>query len=222
MITQVCSHYLVWTCNSHHQLRIMQLSAPNMEHKRLKPEHSISAGAVQGGHLRTDTGQALKRARPGQSALDWSPSGLTKSSGLQLWCETNSQTQSCFWMSPLPEACRRRLNKNPSDQSIVFTLASRLFRKPAGGYLLGPLTRSMRTVLPEQELVVKNSSRLLIRATTWAIASSTLPFLLKSSFFKHCFFHRPNSFSMFTGCSCRSSPGNTKDYTSSVSVHLSD
>lgn len=63
----------------------------------------------------------------------------------------------------------------------------------------GPLTRSMRMILPEQELVVKNSSRLLIRETTWVIPSSTLPFLLTSSFFAFCFFHRLNSFSIFTG-----------------------
>lgn len=58
------------------------------------------------------------------------------------------------------------------------------------------LTVSMRMTLPEQELVVKNSSRLLIRDTTCSMSSSTLPFLLWSSLFRHCFFHWLNVFSI--------------------------
>lgn len=59
-----------------------------------------------------------------------------------------------------------------------------------------PLTPSMRMILPEQELVVKNSSQLFSRDTTCSMSWSTLPFLLRSSFFRHCFFHWLNVFSM--------------------------
>lgn len=58
------------------------------------------------------------------------------------------------------------------------------------------LTPSIRMILPEQELVVKYSSQLLSRATTCLMSSSTLPFLLRSSLFRHCFFHWLNIFSI--------------------------
>lgn len=54
----------------------------------------------------------------------------------------------------------------------------------------------MRMTLPEQELVVKNCSQLLIRDTTCSMSSSTLPFLLRSSLFTHCFFHWLKVFSI--------------------------
>lgn len=58
------------------------------------------------------------------------------------------------------------------------------------------LTPSIRMILPEQELVVKYSSQLLSRDTTCLMSSSTLPFLLRSSLFRHCFFHWLNIFSI--------------------------
>lgn len=147
-----------------------------------------------------DTGQPLK------------PLGLTRSSGSHLWCETKSQTQPCFWMSLQPEAWRTWGGKASFHLIQSFCTFSQSSGRPPG-----PLTRSMRMDLPEQELVVKNSSRPLIRATTRAAPASTLPFLLGSSFFKHCCFHRTNSCSIFivvTSCS------NTGDFMSSASRRL--
>lgn len=58
------------------------------------------------------------------------------------------------------------------------------------------LTLSMRMILPEQELVVKYSSQPFSKDTTCSMSWSTLPFLLWSSLFRHCFFHWLNVFSM--------------------------
>lgn len=91
------------------------------------------------------------------------------------------------------------------------------FRFCAGNACKASLTPSIRMILPEQELVVKYSSQLLSRDTTCLMSSSTLPFLLRSSLFTHCFFHWLNIFSID---SCAT--GVTEDNTASKRLEIQE
>lgn len=93
--------------HSHHQLCIIQLSALNMEHKRLKLEHSIRMRAFQSGHLKhghRTTGKArLPQHEDGLRSLSCSPSRQVYISGVRQTAKRSPVSGCHCYLKPAEE-----------------------------------------------------------------------------------------------------------------------